>query len=181
MSADELQQRNKLHKLSQFPAGTIFELIADKRINTVNGEALLVEFSTEVGEKKMEGKLIVPNRVIGEVEGKTPLIMVYAGKSVSKANKEFHDLSFIEVERSAGIPKASKKTKAASELPPLHLLEDALASFSDAADDDEEEWVPPKCSKKDECNKGINICYGYCLKCHEHMPYNGSQCRCYKK
>ena len=65
----------------------------------IYGDALLVEFATEVGPEKMEGKLIVPQRVATEVDGQTPLIVVYFGVKVSKSNKDFHNLVFIDVER----------------------------------------------------------------------------------
>ena len=168
----------------------MFELTSERKISTVHGDALLVEFSTEVDSEHLEGKLIIPQRVSGEVEGCIPIVMVYFGVKMSKRNKEFHDLKFIDAGKQVGkhISKINKvgdtstsaaSTLAAATAPPTNVDEDAQASFSDVEKEaDEEVWIPSKCSETDECNMGVNVCYGYCVLCCSHMPYNGSQCRC---
>ena len=70
----------------------------------------MVEFSTEVNQKKVEGKLIIPSRVAKEVEGKVPIIMIYQGIKLSNKNKEYHDLSFVEVKRTGkAVERRSKR------------------------------------------------------------------------
>ena len=128
----------------------MFELTSEMKISTVHGDALLVEFSTEVDSEHLEGKLIIPQRVSGEVEGCIPIVMVYFGVKMSKRNKEFHDLKFIDVGKQVG----------------KHISK--INKVGDTS----------KCSETDECNMGVNVCYGYCVLCRSHMPYNGSQCRC---
>ena len=180
LSPAALEARGKLYKLSEFPPGTVFEVMTEKRIKTVNGESLLIEFSTAVGREKMEGKLIIPNRVVEEVEGRTPIIMVYTGKKMSKNQKEFHDLSFIDVEKCPIMKRKKAKSRDSTVRVPQMHNEETLMSYSDI-EEDEDIWTPPVCQETDECNVGRNVCYGFCLLCHEHMPYNGSQCRCVLK
>ena len=130
----------------------------------------MVEFSTEVNQKKVERKLFIPSRVAKEVEGKVPIIMIYQGIKLSNMNKEYHDLFFVEVERTVKSRGKEQEVEVIS-----NELEDARASFSDEGKD---MWAPPQCSETDICNEGLNVCYAYCFLCRNHMPYNGSQCRC---
>lgn len=73
--------------------------MSQKKITTMNGEAYLVEFSTERGGETIEGKLMLPQRMKQDIEGKVPTIMIYGGKKLSKNNKEYHDCSFIDIEK----------------------------------------------------------------------------------
>ena len=173
-----------MYRLNEFPPATIFEVSGERQVKTENGETTLIEFATEVSSKRYEGKMFLPQRVSNEVVGQTPLIMVYHGIKKSKKNKDFHDLVFINIEK----PETSKKEPKASTSanippppppPPTNNDEETIASFSDGEED--EVWIPPKCGETDECNEGINACFGYCLLCQNHMPYHGSQCRCVLK
>ena len=101
MGLDELKKKSQIHKLNDFESGTVFELMTSKKIDTVNGEAYLVDFSTEVDGNTIEGRMILPLRMKTDIEGKTPTIVLYGGKKMSNNKKEYQDTTFFEVEKTS--------------------------------------------------------------------------------
>ena len=136
-----MQARGKLYKLNEFPPSNVFKVFTDKKIKTVNGEVLLVEFATEVGAERMVVTLIIPNRVIDEVIGETSIIMLYHKKAMSRNNKQFHDMSFVEVDKqyihqNLARKKVKRNNNQIPNCAPINLNEKSLASFSDVNEEE---------------------------------------------
>ena len=68
-------------------------------ITTQHGDAQAIEYETEVDEQQKKGTLILPQRMKEKLEGKVPCVLVYKGKTTTKAGKQYHDLRVIEVEQ----------------------------------------------------------------------------------
>jgi len=185
LGKEGLQKLNQMHKLGDFNGGTVFEVTSSRPINTSNGECLLVDFSTESDEGTVTGKLIIPDRIRKEIEGKTPLILYYDGKKMGKKNQQFHDLTVINLDCDRVVKTPVKSKTLGKELVSsiLSSNDNARATFSDNEDNDYEDddaaWKPPICSKNAPCKQNNNTCYGWCNLCRSHQPFDGSQCVCH--
>jgi len=126
-------EQQRLYKLTEIPAGTVLEVNGEKTIDTVNGEALLVEFSSEIKDQRVQGKLIIPNRMREDVVGKVPIILLYHGKNLGKNGKEFHHLTAVEINGADPSTPCKAPRKKFFKFAPF---EAAKASFSDDESDE---------------------------------------------
>jgi len=122
-----------VYKLTELPAGDALNVNSENTIGTVNGETLLVEFSTDIKGERVQEKPIIPNRRRENVVGKVPLILLYHGKNLGRNGKELHHLTAVEINDADPSMPCKAPCKKIFKFPPF---EAAKASFSDDESDE---------------------------------------------
>ena len=101
LSKRALIARMTTQSLESFPSNTVFLFkdLTKRRLRKDNEPALVVSYETEVGGETLEGNLIVPARVEGEIrECGNRGILIFRGRKTSQNGRVYNDVRVVNLE-----------------------------------------------------------------------------------
>ena len=168
----KIAERVGIKTLTDVEANTVLEVLAFKKTETRNGEAVaLTVILPEHASSRGETTLFVPIRFLEECERKVPCLLYYGGVKSLDGGKRCHDVKLITPDDGSIFHDSDDEGVADDEW--------------SGEDDEESKAIEAHMLSIDDflptcltCGQSADVCTGRCSRCNAHQPLDGGQCHC---